>query len=112
MVKYASRFDYMIGMEEEIKRQKAGVEVSHADIINMIPTGYLGVEEEQAGVEKNGDTKRGRPKKAENGVQVVRQKPGPKKGWKDRQQGSQAPEGKKRGPYKKRQREGSGMGTV
>jgi hypothetical protein len=116
MIKYASRFDYMIGMDEEIERQKAAAGGTHEDIVNTIPTGYLGIGEEDVGdrkaaAEKGGigqhGGKRGRPKKVENGAPVPRQKPGPKKGWKDRPAGSQVPEGKKRGPYKKRPRDGS-----
>lgn len=106
-------------MDEEIERQKAGAGGSHEDIVNIIPTGYLGIgdgEGGENGEKKKGDKagqggKRGRPKRVEGGVTGERRKPGPKKGWKDKQ-GTPGDSGRKRGPYKKRAREGSSLGPV
>lgn len=109
----------MIAINEDLDRVQREVDgPTNEDLANTAGKEYLGIGEVAAGGAGGGQGgsggtagpgKRGRPRKVDGpgGPAGERRKPGPKKGWKS------APpvEGKKRGPYKKRNREGSGMMT-
>lgn len=110
--KYLSRFDYMSAMKQEVDQAKRYNDPSAEDLISTVGKNFLGINEDgtdnlkpsAGGPGEKG--KRGRPKK-EPGTNGERRKPGPKKGWKANGGLAQGEKGK-RGPYKKKAREGTG----